>query len=50
MKTSINLALKCLNEHPKIKQWGWFILLWLVGLMMALSIAYPIKWLMSFLK
>lgn len=32
-----------LDMHPKAKQWGWFIILWCVGLFSVMAIAYPIK-------
>lgn len=33
-----------LNQHPKIKQWIWFVALWLGGLLTVTAIAYPIKY------
>lgn len=49
MNICINFLKKQLNDYPKIKQWGWFLILWIAGVMVAMSIAYPIKWLMKFL-
>lgn len=49
MNLSINFFIKCLDDYPTIKQWGWFAILWLAGLIVALSMAYPIKWLMKWL-
>lgn len=40
---------KCLEAYPKAKQWIWFIILWAIGLLAALAIAYPIKWLIKML-
>lgn len=34
---------KWLNEHPKAKQWGWFVILWCAGLGTVLVLTYPIK-------
>ena len=36
-----------LNARPKMKQWLWFIALWLGGLLTVSALAYPIKWLMK---
>ncbi len=33
-----------LTRHPRIREWIWFIVLWLGGLVSVLLIAYPIKW------
>ena len=35
------------NAHPKAKEWGWFIILWLGGLITVLLAAYPFKWLIK---
>lgn len=39
-----------LNEHPKAKQWVWFIVLWIGGLVTVLSLTYPIKLLIKSLQ
>lgn len=36
-----------LENHPKTRQWFWFIGLWFGGLLMTSFIAYPIKWLLK---
>lgn len=43
MNISIKFIAEKLDAHPAIKQWSWFVLLWLGGLAAALSLAYPIK-------
>ncbi len=35
-----------LAQHPKIKQWLWFIILWIFGLVTVVVLTYPIKLLM----
>lgn len=32
-----------IEESPKLKQWLWFVALWLSGLCSALLLSYPIK-------
>ncbi len=32
-----------LNKRPKLKQWLWFILLWLGGFLSVYTVAYLIK-------
>jgi hypothetical protein len=32
-----------LTAHPKIKQWLWFIALWIMGLLTVIIFTYPIK-------
>lgn len=32
-----------INQHPKLKQWLWFIGLWCAGLATATVLTYPIK-------
>lgn len=50
MNISIN-PLRCLqswlDKHPRAKEWGWFITLWLGGLMTVTIATYPIKWLIK---
>jgi hypothetical protein len=36
-----------LETHPKTSQWTWFVLLWCVGLLSAIAIAFPIKMLIK---
>ena len=36
-----------IDAHPRIKQWGWFIILWFGGLLTAMCLAYPIKFLIK---
>lgn len=40
---------KWLNKRPSLKQWLWFILLWCLGLVAVILIAFPIKVLIKFL-
>lgn len=47
MSTATNNLKNWLDNHPKAKQWTWFITLWLGGLLAVTAIAYPIKWLMA---
>lgn len=37
-----------LNELPKLKQWLWFIALWIGGLSAVMAFTYPIKLLIKF--
>ncbi|HLF66170.1 MAG TPA: hypothetical protein VI522_00990 [Gammaproteobacteria bacterium] len=32
-----------LQQHPKTRQWLWFIGLWLAGLLTVVALSYPIK-------
>ncbi len=32
-----------LKRHPRVSQWLWFVVLWLVGLTGALLLALPVK-------
>lgn len=44
MSTFIDRALQAwLDDHPKIREWVWFAILWLGGLFTAVLLAYPIK-------
>ena len=36
-----------LDKHPKLKEWVWFVVLWLGGLAAVLAFAYPIKWIIK---
>jgi uncharacterized membrane protein len=45
MNTIINRITYWFNANPKAKQWGWFVALWLGGLISVMAMAYPIKWL-----
>lgn len=47
MKHSIKAWSLWLENHPHVQQWGWFVLLWCVGLMSVMLIAYPIKFLVK---
>ena len=33
-----------MRKYIKLKQWLWFIALWLSGFLAMSAIAYPIKW------
>ncbi len=44
MSICIKLIRNWLNQHTAAKQWAWFLILWLGGLMAATALAYPIKW------
>jgi hypothetical protein len=50
MNIYINNLKNWLNKNPKMKQWGWFVLLWCTGLLIVIIGTYPIKWLITFLK
>ena len=39
-----------LDGHPKAKQWLWFIVLWMGGLLTVLTVTYPIKLLIKSLR
>lgn len=43
MNTCIKSFRHWLGQHPKAKQWAWFLILWLSGLLTVMAIAYPIK-------
>lgn len=47
MNTCIKSVRYWLDEHPKTKQWAWFVGLWLGGLMAVMAVAYPIKWIIK---
>jgi hypothetical protein len=47
MNTSINAVKTWLNHRPKARQWAWFAVLWLAGLLTVLAVAYPIKWIIK---
>ncbi len=44
MNICIKQLLHWLNRHEKLKQWGWFVALWLAGLLTVTMISYPIRW------
>ncbi len=50
-RVHMNLSIKSVSlwlcKHPHLQQWGWFVLLWCVGLMSVMLIAYPIKFLVK---
>ena len=48
-KPVMSIFINFLNHHPKIKQWLWFILLWIGGFLAVAMITYPIKFLVGFL-
>jgi hypothetical protein len=51
MNTCIKQTLSAwLSRHPKVKQWGWFILLWWGGLLTVSALTYPLKLLIKSLK
>jgi hypothetical protein len=39
-----------LDRYPKLKQWLWFIVLWNLGLFTTITLTYPIKMLIHFIK
>ncbi len=39
-----------LEGHPKTKQWLWFMCLWVGGLVTVVSLTYPIKLVVHYLK
>jgi hypothetical protein len=39
-----------LLRHPKIKQWLWFVLLWVGGVATVVALTIPIKVLIHFMK
>jgi len=47
MNTCIKSVQNWLNKYPKAKQWAWFVVLWLGGLMTVMLVAYPIKWIVK---
>ncbi len=47
MNTCIKPVQNWLNKHPKVKQWAWFVALWLGGLISVMAVAYPIKWIIK---
>jgi hypothetical protein len=38
-----------LKNRPKLKQWLWFLALWLFGLGFVMLATYPVKFLVGFL-
>jgi len=36
------------EQHPKTKQWAWFFVLWLGGLLTVMLLSYPIKLLIKY--
>ena len=47
-----NFIKKCrifLKDRPRLRQWLWFIFLWVSGVVVAMSLAYPIKFLVKML-
>ena len=44
MNICIKRSQEWLEQHPKAKQWAWFIVLWCGGLGTVLAASYPIKW------
>ncbi len=44
MNTHIKKIGDWLGRHPHMREWCWFVALWLGGLLTALSMAYPLKW------
>lgn len=46
-KVSIKLWLA---ERPKLKQWLWFIVLWVGGLVAITLLTYPLRYLIYFSK
>ena len=47
MNTCIKSVQTWFDQRPKLKQWAWFLILWLGGLMAVMAMAYPIKWLIE---
>ena len=47
MNRSIKRVKDYLQDHPKVKQWLWFIVLWMGGLCAVVIGTYPIKMLID---
>lgn len=47
MNICIERAKVWFENHPKAKQWMWFVALWCGGLGTVLAVSYPIKWLIK---
>lgn len=39
-----------LENHPKLKQWAWFVGLWCGGIITVATLTYPLKMLMNNLR
>jgi hypothetical protein len=51
MNTHINkLVVSWLKRHPQVKQWLWFVALWVSGLLAVSILTYPIKLIVNFCK
>lgn len=46
MTTYIKVITESLDKHPKLKQWFWFVFLWLSGMSTFAILAYSIKFMM----
>ncbi|MDX2083415.1 MAG: hypothetical protein SFV53_05480 [Rickettsiales bacterium] len=49
MKILTKKVTSYLDNHKNLKQWLWFILLWLGGIISAFVLTYPIKLLIKFM-
>lgn len=47
MNQCINQAGRWLNNHPKLRQWAWFVALWCGGLAAVITASYLIKFMMG---
>ena len=47
MSTCTKTIERWFARHPKAREWAWFAVLWLGGLLAVTAVAYPIKWLMK---
>ncbi len=51
MNTHINkLIISWLKRHPQVKQWLWFVVLWVGGLLAVLILTYQAKFIVNFCK
>lgn len=51
MNTHINkLVVSWLKRHPQVKQWLWFFVLWVGGLLAVLILTYQAKFIVNFCK
>lgn len=47
MNTCTKAMARWFAQHPKTREWAWFVTLWFGGLLAATALAYPIKWLIK---
>jgi uncharacterized membrane protein len=46
MKRFIERMEDWLEQHPKLRPWAWFAMLWLGGLLSVATVSYAIRWLL----